>query len=149
MPVKNDTRHKAIGSQHRALSRWYMLLHRTNNSHLPRNRKYADVKVLVTKEEFIEWFMPRDFKGASVDRVDNSGHYELSNMAVIPIGTNIRKDRTKAVDGLCECYSCKETKPLEEMTKDSRRKTGRSTLCKKCDNKRPKKARQPHDLLRD
>ena len=34
------------------------------------------------------------------------------------------------------CCSCGEEKPLEEFTKDNRRKDGHSTLCKKCKRER-------------
>lgn len=92
MPSKIDKRHKEIGGRHRALSRYHMIVHRVENAHLPRNSGYKGILVLVSKDEFIEWFMPRDFPGCSVDRIDNKGHYQLSNMQVIPL-TRLSLDR--------------------------------------------------------
>ena len=43
------------------------------------------------------------------------------------------EDKIKAIDGKCECYSCKEVKPLEEFCRDRRRVTGRTTVCLSCE----------------
>ena len=138
MPSKIDKRHKEIGGRHRAQSRYHMIVHRVENAHLPRNSGYKGILVLVSKDEFIEWFMPRDFPGCSVDRIDNKGHYQLSNMQVIPLTQNIAKDRVIARDGVCRCYSCGNTKPINSFAVDKRRQNGRSTICKACDATRPK-----------
>lgn len=145
---KVDTRYKIIGGQHRASSRYYMIAHRVKNSHLPRNKNYKNIKLLVSKEDFVKWFMGRDFEGCSVDRVDVNGHYELSNMQVIPNWVNNGKDRVKAKNGSCACYSCKAIKPLSEFAADKRRKfTGKSTICKKCDSLRIKNiSKEDHDI---
>ena len=135
--MKHDTRHKIIGGKHRALSRYYMILYRINHTEEKKNRHYKDVKMLIGKDEFVEWFMANDFEGASVDRIDKDKDYSMDNIQMIPLAENIRKDKTKAKDGLCECYMCKQVKPLELFAKDSRRKNGHSTICKSCDAKRP------------
>lgn len=82
--------------------------------------------------------MPLDFEGCSVDRMDNNGHYESGNLQVISIADNIRKDKTKAKNGFCVCYTCKETKPLESFCKDKRRLNGYSTQCLECERNRRK-----------
>ena len=134
--MKYDNRNNIIGGRHRALSRYYMILHRIERTDKKKNRSYAGVKMLIEKEEFIKWFMEHDFKGASVDRIDNKRDYTLDNIQLIPLDENVRKDKVKARDGMCECYACKQTKPLEVFAKDKRRKNGHSTICKECDNKR-------------
>lgn len=137
MPAKVDNRHKDIGGKHRALTRYYLMLSRCNNTHLRKNRKYAGVKVLVGKDEFVAWFMERDFTRCSVDRIDPSGNYELSNMRVIGLSQNIAKDKLIARDGMCRCWRCCQEKPIDDFVKDSRRKfTGRSTICKPCEVER-------------
>lgn len=138
MPLKTDHRHKEIGGRHRALSRYHMIVNRVSNTHIPRNSGYKGILVLVSKDEFIEWFMSRDFPGCSVDRIDNDGHYQLSNMQVIPLIQNMTKDRVVARDGVCRCYSCGNKKPLDSFALDKRRQNGRSTICKACDATRPK-----------
>ena len=131
-----DIRHTMIGSVKRAQSRYYMIKYRLEHTDEPKNRGYKNKKLLVSEKDFVEWFMPQDYKGCSVDRIDNSGHYELSNMQIIPIDENIRKDKVKAKGGMCECYVCKQTKSLDLFAVDKRRKNGHTTICKSCDNKR-------------
>lgn len=138
MPYKKDVRHQEIGSRRRAVARYAMIRHRITHTDTSRNKNYAGVKLLVNRDDFIQWFMGRDFKGCSVDRIDSSGHYELSNMQVIPLATNIRKDKAIACDGKCRCYACKEIKNESEFATDKRRANGFATICKSCDGVRVK-----------
>ena len=80
--------------------------------------------------------MALDFEGCSVDRIDNNGHYELKNMQLISLAENISKDKTKAKNGYCECYSCFNTKKLEHFTKCKRNRNGYATICLECDRLR-------------
>lgn len=134
--MKYDNRHTIIGSKHRAESRYYMILHRINHTEEKKNRNYAGVKMLINKDEFVEWFMSNDFEGASVDRIDKNKDYSMDNIQLIPLAENVRKDKVKAKNGICECYACKQIKPLEYFAKDKRRQNGHSTICKQCDSKR-------------
>ncbi len=134
--MKHDNRHTIIGGKHRALSRYYMILHRLNHTDDEKNKCYKGVKMLIDKDTFVEWFMKHDFEGASVDRIDSSKDYSLDNIQMIPVSENIRKDKVKAKNGMCECYVCKTVKPLELFAKSNRRKNGHSTICKACDAKR-------------
>lgn len=139
MPSKIDTRHTQIGGRHRAASRYAMIVHRVTHTNTSKNNKYKGVEVRVSREEFIEWFMTRDFHGCSVDRINKEGHYELSNMQIIPLRANIAKDKLKFIDGLGVCYRCKEKKPIDDFVADKRRvHTGKTTICKKCDATREK-----------
>jgi hypothetical protein len=139
MPSKQDTRHRKIGGRHRAVSRYAMLLNRVTNTETSRNKSYKGIEVRVSRDEFIDWFMPRDFEGCSVDRIEKSGHYELSNMQLISLQKNIAKDKLKHKDGFCICYSCKQEKTSDKFVADKRRMhTGLSTICKQCDSKRVK-----------
>ena len=88
------------------------------------------------QEDFIKWFMENDFEGASVDRIDKTKDYSLDNIQLLPLEENIRKDKVKAKNGVCQCYVCKEIKPLSLFVTDKRRKNGHATICKGCDNKR-------------
>ena len=133
---KVDKRYLCIGGKHRALSRYYMILNRIKTSHRSRSLCYKNVRMLIDKDTFVKWFMENDFEGCSVDRIDKNKDYSLDNIQMIPLPENIRKDRVKAKDGFCECYKCKEIKPLDSFAKDNRRQNGHSTICKKCDNER-------------
>lgn len=128
-----------IGSRRRANNKYNGILSRIKYTERKKNSNYCNVKLKVSREEFIKWYMPLDFKGASVDRIDNNGDYELSNMQVISLKENIIKDKVKCKDGFCECYVCHKTKPIELFAKDRRRTNGYSTICKDCDNKRHRK----------
>lgn len=137
MPSKRDTRHRDIGGTHRAMSRYYMLKHRIEHSgENPKSACYAGVELRCSKEEFIAWFIARDFAGCSVDRIDKDGHYELGNMQVIPLAENIAKDKVIARGGISRCYSCKRQKPLDDFVRDRRRLNGHSTICKPCESQR-------------
>ena len=134
--MKVDNRNKIIGGKHRALSRYYMILHRLNHTDDKRNRHYRGIRMLIDKDTFVKWFMVNDFEGASVDRIDKTKDYSLDNIQLIPLAENIAKDKIKSKDGMCECYVCKEIKPLELFAVNKRSTTGRKTICKECDSKR-------------
>ena len=144
--MKNDKRYRVIGSRHRALSRYYMILNRLKNTDRSKNRKYHGVKMLIDKETFVEWFMANDFEGASVDRIDSTKDYSLENIQMIPMSENRVKDRIKERNGMCECYVCKEVKPIQLFAVDKRRKNGHSTICKCCDAKRIKRKSKNESL---
>lgn len=125
-----------IGCRRRANNKYNAILTRLSKIDNKKNKNYHGVELRVSRKEFIEWYMPLDFDGASVDRIDKNGHYELSNMQVIPLSENIRKDKVKAKNGFCECYCCHNVKPLQEFRKEKRRINGYSTICIDCEKKR-------------
>lgn len=127
-----------IGSRKRANNKYNAILCRTRGYGNRKNDKYRGVEVKVSRSEFIEWYMPRDFDGASVDRIDPTKGYELSNMQVIPMSLNASKDKVKASDGTCECGVCHEVKPLDQFVRERRRLNGYSTICKSCEAQRSK-----------
>ena len=80
--------------------------------------------------------MKNDFKGCSVDRIDNSKGYALSNLQLIPLAMNVSKDKT-AFDGTSHtCSKCKERKAAAKFVLDKRRLSGIGSICKKCDANR-------------
>lgn len=127
--VRNYARRKQgeIGSKYRAALRWAYLLRRVRSK-----KEYRGVEVRLTREEFIVWFMRRDFAGCSVDRIDVHGHYELSNMQVIPRGENSRKDKLTFTDTHGTCRRCHEVKEIALFSSDPNNKNGKTTMCKKC-----------------
>lgn len=142
MPYKHDQRYRAIGGRHRTSSRYAMILNRVKTACLRRrNSGYRNIKVKISREDFIQWFQSRDFAGCSVDRIDPSGDYEFSNIQVIPLWQNIGKDKLKAIGSMCICYRCKANKPLTKFVRSSRRRIlGIDTICKPCDSEHKRRS---------
>ena len=132
----NKQNTKKIGCKRRANNKYNGILTRIRTTHIGKNSKYKGGELKVSRKDFIQWFMPLDFEGASVDRIDKNGHYELSNMQVISLAENIRKDKVKARNGETECYVCHKIKPIEEFSKNKRRATGHTNICILCDRER-------------
>ncbi len=128
---------KIIGSRFRANRRYYAMVQRCATL-----QRYAHVKVLVSREEFISWFMPKDFSGSSVDRIDSDGHYELSNMRVIPLSDNCarvkaRKGQVKFNPaGPNECRVCHVVKAPDDFIRKKGASHGRERECKTCNTKK-------------
>lgn len=133
-----DLRNSIIGSKRRAVNHFNLICNRIKTIYRLKNKCYKNTKLLINKEDFIVWFMSNDFKGASVDRIDNNGHYSLDNIQLIKLQDNIRKDKIKAKNGFCECFRCRRIKLIEEFVKDRRRFNGHSTICRECDLNRKK-----------
>ena len=142
MSTKNDKRYAEIGGRHRAESRYYMILYRINHTDEPKNFCYVGIKMLISKEEFIQWFMGHDFEGASVDRIDNTKDYSLDNIQMVPLVENIRKDKLKLKDGKCECCRCKQIKSIDEFVKSSKSSYGHTTVCLECERRRTREKYQ-------
>lgn len=78
-----------IGSKYRAVERYRMICRRVAETYRSRNACYQGIEVRFSREEFIEWFMPKDFDGCHVDRIESHGHYELGNIRVITANENL------------------------------------------------------------
>ena len=134
MSTKQQIMNKTVGSRQRASYRYTKMIERCK--HRPH---YKDIKVLVSREEFIVWFMERDFEGASVDRINNRGHYEFFNMQVIHHSINCVKDKIgvpspkrKGMDGNKKCQICKLVRPLGDYHKKRSSWNGYGYSCKVC-----------------
>ena len=105
-------------------------------------KHYKDIYLLFTQVEYKEYCYKNVerillLKRPSIDRIDNRRDYSIENIQFIELSENIAKEKLKTKNGLCECYSCKTTLPLDLFCTDNRRKvTGKTTLCKQCDGLR-------------
>lgn len=146
---KNKQTYLIIGSRRRANNRYNAIVSRIRGYNNKKSGSYVGIKLLVSREEFISWYMPKDFAGASVDRINAKKHYSLDNMQVIPLRENIRKDKIKAKDGSCICCVCKQIKPISEFCVDKRSWNGHSTICKECERERCReKSRKRYNQLK-
>lgn len=84
MTAKQYRDQVTVGCRRRAYNRYHFILNRIKNSSNYDNRSYRGAEVRMTVDEFIEWFLPKDFAGCAVERIDKKGHFELSNLKVVP-----------------------------------------------------------------
>jgi hypothetical protein len=94
----------------RANKAWGKILQRVENKD-DKNPSYKDIKLLMTKEEFMSWAVPeyekwfanRPEDTPSIDRMDPNGHYETKNLQMIEWGENsakAQKTTTVRISGL-------------------------------------------------
>ncbi len=98
---------------------WFGMRRRAGNKD-GNHPAYASVKLLVEQEEFYRWYKRRLrafnvlFPGErpSVDRIDPTGHYEFSNLRLLPVGLNSRLRRNArkyfAPEGMQWCSGCQQ-----------------------------------------
>ena len=114
------------------------------------NPWYANVKLLISREDFIAWAEHElvhfrrihSGKQASIDRIDDDGHYELGNIRIISFRENKlkqrRNKRVHAPDGQSWCSACKQYLPLAAFSKCNSRGHwhGVQRECKACRKRR-------------
>lgn len=124
----------------RALNTWARIKERVLNAN-GKQPSYANTELRMTREEFIEWYVQaiQSYEGEypSLDRINNDGHYEISNLQIIHRSENSRKRSNcynlNAPEGLAWCSGlCKTYKPLDEFPLNRNRPNGRNSLCKNC-----------------
>jgi hypothetical protein len=118
---------KLIGSRYRAGVKWANI-----KTRLKHDASYKGVELRIAREDFVQWFMPKDFDNASVDRINPKGHYEFSNMQVISWSENCSKDKLTFTATHGTCRKCKQQKTLVEFVKMKNVKNGRGTICSLC-----------------
>lgn len=108
----------------------------------PRHIRYRGIKVLLTRSEFKEWatgalaiwitHMP--LKEATIDRINDPGHYELGNLQLITQrDQNLKRECCKNVHaepGTAWCGGCKKYHPMSEFGKCTAAFNGLQGYCK-------------------
>lgn len=124
---------------------WYGLTRRAENEsgYYP---SYKNVKLLMTREVFVEWYTEqlekwtgtKSFKDATLDRIKNEGHYEISNLQLLTLKENSIKKRDNrnvyAPTGKAWCGRCKAYYGTENFYKDKHNPHGLCYSCKPCSN---------------
>lgn len=117
---------------------WGNMKHRVSN-----DPYYTDIKLLLTKDEFISWVIPelqkwvleKDITEASIDRVDPKGHYAVGNLQLLTMDENRAKARHHknfhAPEGCAWCNQCKQHLTISSFYKDKSRMNGLTSKCKK------------------
>lgn len=108
-----------------------------------KNNSYKNINIIFTREEFRDWCIANEsiilsMTRPSIDRLDKSKDYTLSNIQVLELRDNIAKDKTVFTDTIGICFKCGKEKPIEDFVRDSRRRNGRTSICKPCENEKGK-----------
>lgn len=100
---RDYARRRAATALGRASQMWSNIKQRSSNSN-QRNPSYANVRLLMTKEEFINWAVPAietfiyqyPTDTPSIDRIDADGNYSVNNIRIIGLKLNASLSRGKA-----------------------------------------------------
>jgi len=121
---------------------WRNLLKRVKKD---KNYIQKKIKVNFTETEFKEWYLQRWFAGCILDRIDNEGDYEFSNIHIITKAEHNKKQRQDMLkkhnitepEGMRYCRNCNQLKPISEFYKKKNRISpynllGLDSRCKEC-----------------
>jgi len=124
---------------------WRNLLKRVEND---KNYIQKKVKVNFTETEFKEWYLKYWFAGCILDRIDNEGDYEFSNIHIITKAEHNKKQRQDMLkkhnitepEGMRYCRNCNQLKLISEFYKKKWRISpynllGLDSRCKGCTRK--------------
>ena len=124
---------------------WKHLKERVKND---KNYLKKKIKVNLTETGFEEWYKKRWFAGCILDRIDNEGNYEFSNIHLITKAEHNRKQRQDMLkkyniiepEGMRYCRNCNQLKPISEFYKKKWRISpynplGLDSRCKECNKK--------------
>jgi hypothetical protein len=111
-----------------------------------KNPSYANVELRMSLDEWLLWAIPRYEKcianhpdeSPSVSRFGDTGHYEISNLEIIPFKKNRAQQKFPnqlQSDGTKRCSRCFQIKKAAEFPKLSRAFDGLDHWCRKCGNK--------------
>lgn len=107
--------------------------------------RYIDVENKLDRDEFVKWYVANYFERCQVDRIDNDGHYEMSNIQLLsPEEHNKKKasERINLIEEVCVCNKCsKEYKysdahfTTRDRLKSSYNPLGIIEICRSCNKK--------------
>ena len=117
----------------------------TNEKYQKTRPKYREVENRLNKDEFIVWYVGNYFEGCEVDRVDDSGHYEMSNIQLLSKEEHNKKRKVERdgfiEDGFKKCNKCNEIKPetkeffsIHKSDASEFNPLGLRGICKECAN---------------
>lgn len=106
-----------------------------------KNKNYKNISIEFSFSEYKNYCIENkeyilSLKRPSLDRINNKNNYSINNIQIIELSENIIKDKTVFKYNKGICSKCKIEKELHLFCIDKRRISGRSSICKHCDNKR-------------
>ena len=137
----------------RAITAWNNIVARVENLRGDRPT-YAMVELRMTREEFLAWVIPAygtwtlhsSLDTATVDRIENSGHYEIGNLRLATYqeqAQNQNKSRnSRAPQGTAWCSTHQDYLSVAEFHQCPGRSNGLSANCKDCESLRHRRQRQ-------
>ena len=139
--ILKKNRDRTFTPHGKAVKMWNSLHKRAGNKD-GKNPTYKDIKILVTREEFLGWAVPvledwiktKTIETASLDRIEDTDHYILGRMQIISKSQNTRKcsknKNVHAPEGMAWCSQCKFYLKRDEFTKSTKQHHGLNYLCK-------------------
>ena len=132
-------------SRRNALSAWNGIRRRIAERPQYIHKK---IQMRILKDAFVDWYVKNWFPRCRVDRIDNDGHYELSNIQLLTQqehNAKARQDRLSLL-GVVEpkgrryCYTCGLMKFAKEFYRRKRHASknnplGLAEACKQCERK--------------
>ena len=120
----------------------------TNDKRQEIRPHYKIIDNKLDKNEFIEWYCKNHFEGCEVDRIDNEGHYEMTNIQLLTKAEHNRKTASQRIfldSNIAKCTQCKKEfkYSLDYFYKDKRlvsvyNPIGIRSRCKECDKNKIK-----------
>jgi len=129
-------------SKTNALSAWRALNNRvkTDSRYIKKN-----IQVIISKKDFVDWYTKNWFPHCVVDRINNAGAYEASNIHLLTPkehNSKIRIDNLEKLDVIefgnqRFCYKCKKLKSYSDFYKRKRKISkgnplGLDEVCSEC-----------------
>lgn len=141
--TKEQLKQRRATPKGKAITKWNAICDRAENRRgdLPT---YQNVKLLITREEFMSWAIPQlekwqkehgSLSDATLDRITD-GNYQLGNLQLITKGENtLKRKRNKNLSaplGKAWCGDCKDYLPVDCFNKRKTSFNGLMSRCKKC-----------------
>lgn len=147
--IKNKERNNLLRKEYKktavgkAAVLWSSMYWRAENkADNPKSNNYENVKLLITRAEFITWVIPElekwcnndSIENVSLDRIDSTKHYELNNLQLVTKSENSRKSaqhkNVSAPDGYAWCGKCQDYLIVSFFHKNKIRFNGLEQVCK-------------------
>ena len=147
---KNKTdraKYKNRSIKEKALKIYSGIESRCSNANIQENRpKYIEIENKLNREEFVKWYTENHFDTCQVDRIDNDGDYEMSNIQLLSLSEHNRKKSSSRIfldRNIAVCTKCKRELEYSKINFFTENKLiskynplGVRSRCKKCEKEK-------------